>query len=361
MSLVIIAEYFCNSLIFTYKDTKYLRDYQLFYLYSYPELAYRCLKSLTNQTLEDIDIIIVDDGSTDDSYSICQKYAIDDERIQLVHKDNGGLSSARNFGLNYVKSEYVAFVDSDDYVAPKMFEILYATLKSDCLDTVFCGFYSQNHDGRFVEKKEVNEYMCFNGPEDVKTFLMSMIGSEPSYKHTARFFMTVWRALYSVRIIKDNGLQFRDFISEDLIFHCDYLTKASKVGLIPECFYYYCWNGNSLSNTFNRFRFKRDIEVYNELHSYLNDQELQIYKSYLDKYLLLRVRIDIAAVCNAAFHYSEKRKCIAEMINTKELQDIFCSYPYTQLRLPIRLMFLLMKNGLYGLLYLFMAVMKILK
>lgn len=96
-------------------------------VYNVASYVDRCLKSLTNQTLEDIDIIIVDDGSTDDSYSICQKYAIDDERIQLVHKDNGGLSSARNFGLNYVKSEYVAFVDSDDYVAPKMFEILYAT------------------------------------------------------------------------------------------------------------------------------------------------------------------------------------------------------------------------------------------
>ena len=79
----------------------------------------RCLESLIGQTLKDIDIIIVDDGSTDESYSICERYAASDSRIQLVHKTNGGSSSARNVGLTYVKSDYVAFVDSDDLLPLK--------------------------------------------------------------------------------------------------------------------------------------------------------------------------------------------------------------------------------------------------
>lgn len=321
----------------------------------------RCLESLIGQTLKDIDIIIVDDGSTDESYSICERYAASDSRIQLVHKTNGGSSSARNVGLTYVKSDYVAFVDSDDYVAPQMFETLYDKLKSDGLDTVFCGYYSQKPDGRFAMKNETSEYLRFDTHDTVKGFLMDMIGSVPHYSHTARFFMTVWRAIYSMKIINANGVVFKDFTSEDLIFLCDYLTKARKVGFIPECFYYYCWNGNGLSNTYNKSRFKRDVEVYKELHSYLYGQEQKKYKPYLDKYLLLRARVDMSAICGTAIPLEEKKKGITEIIETEELQLVLNSYPYKELRLPSRVMFFLMKERKIAALLAFIVIMRILK
>lgn len=330
-------------------------------VYNVAEHLDRCLTSLIAQTLDDVEIIIVDDGSTDDSYSICKRYAMADRRIELLHKENGGLSSARNAGLAIVESECVVFVDADDYVAPQLLDVLYSKLVAESLDAVFCGYFKQNSDGRFVERKETDAFTCFCGRAAVNGFMMDMIGSEPEYRHTARHFMTVWRGMYSAKIIKENGLQFRDFISEDLVFNCDYLTKAKNVGLIPDCLYYYCWNGNSLSNTYNEARFKRDVEVYNELYLYLDGTEWEKYKSYLDKYLLLRARIDIAAISNTGFSLNAKKRLVEKIIDTGEFQTILGSYPYQRLHWPNRLLFLFMKRRMYGLLFLSMRVKTILK
>ena len=107
-------------------------------VYNVSKYLKRSLDSLINQTLKDLEIIIVNDGSTDNSLDICQEYASLDNRIKVISKENGGLSSARNYGLRYVTSDYVAFIDSDDYVALDMFETMYGELQNNICDTIFC-------------------------------------------------------------------------------------------------------------------------------------------------------------------------------------------------------------------------------
>ena len=94
-------------------------------VYNVEKYLKRCIDSILNQSFTDFELILVDDGSTDNSGEIIDEYAIKDERIKVIHKENGGLSSARNVGIEYSKGNYIAFVDSDDYINKNMYKILY--------------------------------------------------------------------------------------------------------------------------------------------------------------------------------------------------------------------------------------------
>ena len=109
-------------------------------VYNVEKYLERCLDSLINQTLKDIEIILVDDGSTDDSGNICDKYAKKDKRIKVIHKENGGLSDARNIGLSIANGRYLQFVDSDDFIHKQMIEILYNTIINNNADISICDF-----------------------------------------------------------------------------------------------------------------------------------------------------------------------------------------------------------------------------
>ena len=112
----------------------------------------KCINSLINQTLKEIEFIFVNDGSPDNSVSIIKKYQKKDKRIKLLEKENGGQASARNLGMKHAKGEYIAFVDSDDYVKENMYELMYNRAKKDNLDIVMCENYLVYND-RIEEKK----------------------------------------------------------------------------------------------------------------------------------------------------------------------------------------------------------------
>ena len=115
-------------------------------VYGVEEYLNQCLESVVNQTYANLEIILVDDGSKDNCPAMCDGWANKDSRIKVVHKENGGLSSARNAGLDIFTGEYVAFVDSDDYIAQDMYELLYSRAKEGNYDIVDCGYYSEAND-----------------------------------------------------------------------------------------------------------------------------------------------------------------------------------------------------------------------
>ena len=110
-------------------------------IYNVEKYLDKCICSLQDQTLSDLEILLIDDGSTDSSAAICDKYALEDERIRVIHKENGGLSDARNRGLDAASSEYIGFIDGDDYVDNDMFEILYNCAEKEHASIAVCGLY----------------------------------------------------------------------------------------------------------------------------------------------------------------------------------------------------------------------------
>lgn len=229
----------------------------------------RCMKSLLEQKLKKIEIILVDDGSTDQCPQICDHYAENYEHVKVIHKNNEGLGKARNSGLEVAKGEYVAFVDSDDYLADDALENLYQLGKINDADTIIGRYKRQWKDGHVDEGQHPLENVLFTTHEEImQNVLLNMLGSPKEYYDDIYLMMSVWMGLYSRKIIETNNIRFcseRDYISEDLIFDLDYYPCARRV-YISDCdFYFYCENTASLTLTYKADRFEKNKVLFKEL------------------------------------------------------------------------------------------------
>lgn len=185
----------------------------------------RCLDSILNQTYSNLEIILVDDGSTDKSGKICDEYAKNDSRIKVIHKNNGGLSDARNEGLKIARGKYVGFVDSDDWIELDMYECLYDMLQKFDADISICGANSVDN-----KKREFNtgkEIQCIKGYKDITIFEDSQIMK--AHLHFKNEINSgVWNKLYKREIV--DGIEFPVAkLYEDVFTMYKYLDRATRV------------------------------------------------------------------------------------------------------------------------------------
>ncbi|HLT88881.1 MAG TPA: glycosyltransferase [Sphingobacterium sp.] len=285
-------------------------------VYNVEKYIDRCIKTLLNQTLIDIEIILVDDGSPDNSPVICDQYAEGDQRVKVVHKANGGLGYARNSGIEVATGEYIAFVDSDDYVDTNMYKTLYEVAKDNNSDLVFCGFNRELKKGKFFPVSECKELVQHEGNEEIGKLLLDFIASKPNVSVERKYAMSVWHGIYKLEIIKENNIRFvseREYASEDLPFQIDFFKKANKINFIPDIFYYYCFNDSSLTKTFVQdkyFRFKRHYFLIREKTS-----DLDPYFFRANRYIIGAIRIHILRLINSNLKRSEKIKFIEDICN----------------------------------------------
>ena len=212
-------------------------------VYNVEDYLSDCLESLINQTLKDIEIVCVNDGSTDSSLEILRKYEKIDERIVVVNKKNGGLPSARNAGLKVANGEYVGFVDSDDFVELDMFEKMSEQAKKDNADIVVCGAvpYPNENDAPEWLRKILS-------PRDIiyKNSSLKSLFDEPG----AQPFL--WRNLVKKELIEKNKLSLDESIvlGEDVAFQFKIFSHAKTVSFMSNKFYYYRYSRpNSIMNS----------------------------------------------------------------------------------------------------------------
>ena len=300
-------------------------------VYNVSKYLDRCMQSLINQTYRNIEIIMIDDGSPDDCGIKCDQYAANDSRIKVIHKKNKGLGLARNSGMDVAKGKYIAFIDSDDYVEAEMIERLYFRMEAGNADTAFCRYYDTATDGKDSLAKETFQKKIYIGDE-VKEVLLGMIGAECGYPGDVEIGMSVWRGLYSRDIIKENEIRFpseREYISEDIIFHIQYLLKAKRVVVEDSPNYHYCDNGSSLTKSYKAERFKMEKKLLKKECEELDKNYTQEeYRQRLYKAFLGRVRRCIAQEVNIN---SEKKmsvqniKCICRDETVQKIMDEFDS------------------------------------
>lgn len=315
----------------------------------------RCIQSLLNQTLKNIEIILVDDESPDHCPQMCEQYATLNPQIKVIHKKNEGLGYARNSGMKIATGKFIAFVDGDDFVESTMFERLYNTAISQTADTVFCGFYFYKENSPIIPHHEVNTVSTFNN-EDVKNkILLNMIGTEPHVKNDRLFFMSVWHSIYSLSIIKENRIQFcseRKIISEDIVFQMDYLTKSKRTVYIPDCLYYYRINQTSLSRIFRKDRNSKILVMYQELIKKANEMKWNTTeKQRIMRLYLGYSRNAMIDLCLSNLKYKEKKKILQEICSNTIWDTIFSQYPYKELPKIYFIFCLLIKYRLYYLIY----------
>lgn len=223
----------------------------------------RCLSSIINQTFSDLEIILVDDCSPDNTPQICDEWAKKDSRIKVIHKEkNEGLGFARNTGLKIASGEYVAFVDSDDFVDMTMYETLYEATNDGTVDVVFCGLRIEKKDGTYQCFHDFDTITMFDSNKAKRVALSFIHQSELTLKQ--RLFMSVWHGLYKRKLIQELDLQFyseREILSEDLPFQVEFCMNASLIKFIPNYLYTYCFNGASLTKTFKLSKFSAAFKL----------------------------------------------------------------------------------------------------
>ena len=227
-------------------------------VYNVEDYIKKCLDSLLNQTLKDIEIIIVNDGSKDNSEKIIKEYEKNNpEKIVYIKKENGGLSDARNYGLPYAKGEYIAFLDSDDYVELDMYEKMYELAKKENSDMVECDFYW--------------EY-----PNKTKVDIGEKYSNQKERLQKAR--VVAWNKLIKRSILEEAKIRFpKGFRYEDVEFTYKLIPYLNKVSFVKEPFIHYIQRENSISNVQNE-RTKEIFEVLEHVIEYYKEKGL--YKEY---------------------------------------------------------------------------------
>ena len=197
-------------------------------VYNVEKYLKRCLDSLIHQTLKDIEIIIVNDGSTDQSGDVAEQYGKCYENVIVISKKNGGLSDARNYGMKYARGEYIAFVDSDDYVEKSMFEKLYTKARNDDLDIVVCDTFIDYPGNSYVLRSNLH----FTD-DPVRAYVYAS-------------------PMACTRLVKRSVMEKFPFqkgiLYEDLNVTPTYITETSRVGFLEEPLYHYVQRENSIMN-----------------------------------------------------------------------------------------------------------------
>lgn len=210
----------------------------------------RCVNSILNQSYTDTEIIIIDDGSTDNTKQIVTENYSDNTRIRYVYQNNSGVSSARNNGLALAKGEYLVFVDSDDYAEPSYLQRLLHNSREYNTDIVYCGYNIIESNNRLNDLDTLIKLASNNQTYEISPYeaINYVISVDP--KHT--LYGYVWRNLFKTKIIRQNQIRFRTdiHISEDFQFILEYLLNAKKVGLVPEPLYNYVINETSVTTKY---------------------------------------------------------------------------------------------------------------
>lgn len=202
-------------------------------VYKVEPYIHKCVDSILGQTFSDIQVILVDDGSPDTCGDICEEYAKKDERVQVVHKENGGLSDARNAGIPFAKGEYVIFLDSDDYVEKDMLEYLYTNIKKARADMATCGIYEVYKD-RIEAQEEEEDFVC-SGEEAFRCILRG---------HTIRG--EIWNKLILKSCMED--LRFpKGRLYEDIYYTVDLMQRVKTVAVGTKPKYYYLHREDSIT------------------------------------------------------------------------------------------------------------------
>ncbi len=258
-------------------------------VYNVGKYLRQSLDSLVNQTLKEIEIICVDDGSGDDSYEILEEYKNKDARIKVIHKENKGTGAARNDGLRIASGEYIGFVDPDDWVKPNMYERLYTLAKEKDVDITMC-----MPDGYDEKNKKETPFPYFvdenfaNIPEE-RIF---------SWKDLSPFKypMCVWNKLYKKELFDKNKIEFAeglDFEDHKVIFGS--LLTAEKIYFIKEKLYVYRFNREGSVLTDNNRRLIDHIEIFNIVENILKNTNT--YEALREDFLLYKIH-------NLLYYYS---------------------------------------------------------
>ena len=255
-------------------------------VYNVAKFLPECLNSVINQTYENLEIILVNDGSTDDSGKICDKYALKDDRIKVIHKKNGGLSDARNTGLKVSTGDLIAFLDSDDYLAKDFYEKLITRLQNDNSDIAIGETYYVYPDQ--IKTDDRANYYNFKSNKKI----ISSIADKSNLIYSC----ACWNKVYKSELIRNNNLKFPyGLYIEDVPFTFSSIVYSNRISLVKGAILYYRRQEQSILATAKKNRIPFDIfSIYDICEEFLNNVKLNNtdkneYKKILNNFEIFNI------------------------------------------------------------------------
>lgn len=264
----------------------------------------QCIKSITTQTYHNLEIILINDGSTDNSGIICDKLASEDKRIIVIHKKNGGISSARNKGLDTATGKYIAFSDDDDIIHPNMIELLYNAIIYHNVDLAMCNTLSiYPHEN--IPLININDYPTqLLSNHDLLSTIFNSATDDPMHINTN----CIWNKLYKKEYI--NNIRFKDKGFEDTYFSTLVYCNISSCIYIKAPLYY--WYVRSSSKSHKRFDERNYLSIFTHYNNLLNLKQYSIPPKIQASCLLRLYKTMLYSIQNSkntSFHTKVKKAC----------------------------------------------------
>ena len=282
-------------------------------VYNAEKTLFSALTSLRQQSLREMEFILIDDGSRDKSSEICRVFAKEDRRFKVYRQQNLGVSVARNLGLDNASGDYIGFLDSDDIAKPEMFQVLQEVIVAHDADMVMGG-YEKNQDGRVISVVKLPFHGSKIGDEIVDiAWAMMFWGGRKKGRRLPGLYGRTWPNLYRRRLIVDTEINFPVGITigEDLLFNLKYLRLAKKVSFVDKALYCYNMGDASATRRINPELMEKyltivqyaksllDMRVDDELELNLNrqimyyainviEEQVPLYSNKVEKYRLIK-------------------------------------------------------------------------
>lgn len=304
-------------------------------VYKVEQYLSNCLESLINQTYSNLEIIVVDDGSPDACPQICDDYMKKDSRIKVIHKENGGLSDARNAGIKIATGKYIGFVDSDDYIHPKFYEILYKNIMEYDADISVCNFVNTTQLNWYGGKQS-KEMVEFNNIEALEALYSDNVQMQKA-------MVVAWNKLYKRELFKKIHYPLGKTNEDEFVIH-HILYQSKKIIYIDSELYYYLQRTDSIMSRGTK---EYDVKRFYQQEAYKNRIEFFYNKNleklcynaicvYLDRIFVdygmayrkkASVEIKKKLIKNYKSVYKDSRFNVNFSLKQKFKYRIFCKFP----------------------------------
>jgi glycosyltransferase involved in cell wall biosynthesis len=311
-------------------------------VYNVEKYLRRCVESILNQTMQDFEIILINDGSNDSSGKICDDYAQKDKRITVIHKKNARVSAARNDGIKLAKGKYVNFIDSDDWIEPEMFQEMLNKAEELNLDFIMCDYKKRSDD----YEEELTQLIRggFYSKEDIKNELFQCLIMFENIEYPPT--ISNWVCLVKLEFIKINNLYYDEDIhyDEDSIYGSKIMYHATNFYYLKNHhFYNYFFNPHSTTNTYNEKKWNSFLKINERLIEYFGktiefdfSRQVKINMLYLTLSALGQIKYSEKDV-------KERLSMIKEIMYHSKVKEIFQDFKLPNVSLKTTIIILLIK------------------
>lgn len=296
-------------------------------IYNVEQYLRKCIESLINQTLKEIEVILVDDGSPDNCPQICDEYAQKDERIKVIHKQNAGVSAARNSGIEIATGEWLAFVDADDWVEENIYEEAYKrTLEGDPDLVLFNFFYNYKKCEMVNENIPKEDFITMDSQIIEKLRLSLMHPFYAPYDSKFASMAAPWNKIFKASIVKEKNIKFPVEVKgvfDDGLFNLYYYDYVKKVNFFNMPLYHYRILSTSMLNKYKANRLEINELVFKKIEEYMKEKQVNetFHKAYY-----ARIVTYLSLTINVYFFSKDNPKKFNEIM--KELKQTANLEPY---------------------------------